>query len=99
MCLLVNLYLFVLISGLLGQKFLDGTLPSESCYVGFTNGGVTMISTMMQCTIIQMCVLPMYKELSERSPRTFLWVLLVSFSVIALFFAAFGVLGYLTYGP
>merc|ERR1712176_840316 len=54
---------------------------------------------MMQCVIIQMCVLPMYKELETRSPKRFSHVIGVSFSGLFLLFVAFAVAGSLAYGP
>lgn len=97
--LIMNAYLFAIICSLLWQKIVDHSLPAGSCSLGFASGGVTMISSMMQCIIIQMCVLPMYKELEDRSPRQFLWVLVVSFCSLGIFFCIFAVVGYVVFGP
>jgi len=97
--LMMNAYLFAIICSLLWQKTLSHSLPSGTCSLGFASGGVTMISSMMQCIIIQMCVLPMYKELEDRSPRQFFWVLVVSFCSLGAFFCVFAVAGYVVFGP
>jgi len=44
-------------------------------------GLVTLFSTLMQCGIIQMCVLPMYEDLKDRNPRRFQRAVMIAFSV------------------
>lgn len=96
---LVNCYLFAVLCHTLGSRYFEDSLPSGSCYMGFASGGVTMVSTMAQCVVIQMCILPMYKELEDRSPTKFLWVITVAFAILAGLFALFAVVGYLSFGP
>lgn len=88
----VNLYIFVLMC-------FQPKHAAHTCMLGFGRGLLAMISVMMQAVVIQMCVLPMYKELAERSPAKFRRVVLHSFSILALIFAAFSIVGYITFGP
>jgi len=91
----INVYMFVLVAGLLAQ---EGTATGV-CVAGAGTGLVTLFSTLMQCGIIQMCVLPMYEELKDRSPRQFQRAVLIAFSFLTLLFGAFSALAYLRYGP
>ncbi|CAK9007392.1 Sodium-coupled neutral amino acid transporter 2 (Amino acid transporter A2) (Solute carrier family 38 member 2) (System A amino acid transporter 2) (System A transporter 1) (System N amino acid transporter 2) [Durusdinium trenchii] len=97
--ILVNLYLM----GLVGMEFVDkiekDELPEGICEFGLAKGSVTMVSTMMQSVIIQMCVLPMYKELENRSPAKFARILIVAFSTLAVLFIFLSVAGYAAFGP
>lgn len=54
---------------------------------------------MFQAVIIQMCVLPMYEELENRSPQKFDKIVAVGFGVLFLIFCGFSALGYLFIGP
>merc|ERR1712048_1182654 len=72
-------------------------LPSV-CYVGLGKGTIAMIAAMMQAVIIQMCVLPMYEELQDRTPETFNKILNRGFSGLFGLFALFSTLGYLLFG-
>ena len=47
----------------------------------------------------QMCILPMYKDLEDRSPRRFRRALGVSFSTLFVLYAAFATVAYLHFGP
>lgn len=58
-----------------------------------------MISVMYQAVVIQMCVLPMYEELEQRSPQKFDRIVAVSFSALFLLFCGFASAGYLLVGP
>jgi vesicular inhibitory amino acid transporter len=91
----INVYMFVLVAGLLAQ---EGTAPGI-CVAGAGTGLVTLFSTLMQCGIIQMCVLPMYEELKDRNPRRFQRAVFIAFSFLTLLFGAFSALAYLRYGP
>lgn len=97
--LTINIYLIVFVCSLYGQRSWQNALPSGTCALGLSLGSVTMVSTMMQCVIIQMCVLPMYKELEDRSPQKFRSLLLIAFSILIAIFVVFAVLAYLTLGP
>merc|ERR1711988_1884263 len=46
-----------------------------------------------------MCVLPMYQELENRSPKKFDRIVAVGFSVLFIIFCGFSTLGYLYVGP
>lgn len=97
--IIVNLYLMILV----GVEFFDrldrDNLPHSICEFGLAKGSVTMASTMMQSVIIQMCVLPMYKELENRSPDKFGRILLMAFSTLAVLFIFLSVAGYVAFGP
>mmetsp|Transcript_89272 Transcript_89272/g.139744 ORF Transcript_89272/g.139744 Transcript_89272/m.139744 type:complete len:332 (-) Transcript_89272:45-1040(-) len=96
---LANVNLFALLAALLVGHGSDGSLPSETCIFGVARGGVTMISAMMQCIIIQMCVLPMYEVLENRSPQKFRRVLAVAFGALIVIFCGFSIMAYLVFGP
>jgi len=92
-----NIVLFVYIAMQFADKAVDGTLQ-PACYLGLSTGSVAMMSAMMQTVVIQMCVLPMYAEMRDRSPARFNDVIAVSFCVLFLICSGFSVLGYLTFG-
>merc|ERR1740121_2382761 len=58
-----------------------------------------MLATLAQCMIIQMCVLPMYQELEDRSPERFRRALSIAFAALAFIFGLFACLGYAIFGP
>jgi len=68
------------------------------CYFGNSIGVVAMVSAMMQSVIVQMCVLPMYAEMKDRSPAKFDKVVAVSFTTLFFVFGGFAVFGYLAFG-
>merc|ERR1740138_1374514 len=53
---------------------------------------------MMQTVVIQMCILPMYAEMQDRSPGRFKQVVAVSFLGLFVLCASFSILGYVSYG-
>eukprot|EP00932_Pfiesteria_piscicida_P010580 SRR837773.21554.p1 GENE.SRR837773.21554~~SRR837773.21554.p1 ORF type:complete len:264 (-),score=81.35 SRR837773.21554:80-802(-) len=77
----------------------EGNLPKDSCLLGAGRGIISMLAVLGQCFVVQMCVLPMYEELEDRSPRTFKRCLWTAFGVLALIFGIFALLGYVTFGP
>lgn len=92
----VNIFVFI------GTQFvyheLEATTPPH-CFLGLSMGSVAMISAMMQAVIVQMCVLPMYAEMKDRSPQKFRRVVAISFTTLFFIFAGFSVFGYLAFGP
>lgn len=90
-----NIFAFLMTSVALEEQ--GGSRPSL-CYFGLGPGSVAMVSAMMQVVVIQMCVLPMYKELENRSPAKFNRIVLVSFSVLLLLCSGFAVSGYASFG-
>jgi len=96
---LVNIYLVVLLFVSFGHDAAEGALPQDTCILGFGTGNVAMVSALMQCIIIQMCVLPMYEELENRTPRKFFRVLALSFGTLAVVFSGLASVGYLLFGP
>mmetsp|Transcript_103372 Transcript_103372/g.287825 ORF Transcript_103372/g.287825 Transcript_103372/m.287825 type:complete len:434 (+) Transcript_103372:160-1461(+) len=96
----VNIYLFILIGVLYGRKASSDTLPEGCCILGTTvRGTFSMVTVMFQAVIIQMCVLPMYKDLQDRSPRKFDKIVAVGFGVLFFIFSGFSCVGYLLVGP
>jgi len=69
------------------------------CLLGLGRGSISMLATLAQCVIIQMCVLPMYEELEERSPAKFRRVLGLAFGTLTFVFGLFAALGYAVFGP
>lgn len=92
-----NIFAFLLTTFAVEES--NGSRPFGVCVFGIAPGSVAMMSAMMQVVVIQMCVLPMYKELENRSPAKFNKVVLVSFSVLLLLCSGFAVIGYATFGP
>jgi len=96
----VNIYLFVLIGVMYGQAAEHDDLPHNCCLIGNTvRGNFAMASVMFQAVIIQMCVLPMYEELEDRSPEKFDKIVAVGFGCLFLIFCGFSIVGYLLIGP
>jgi len=96
----VNIYLFFLVFLYYSQAASSDKLPDGCCLLGFSlPGNFSMISVMYQAVVIQMCVLPMYEELEERSPQKFDRILAVSFSALLFLFCGFASAGYLLIGP
>ncbi|CAK0898825.1 unnamed protein product [Prorocentrum cordatum] len=91
----INVYIFIVVAALIAQ---EGTAPGI-CMAGAGTGLVTLFSTLMQCGILQMCVLPMYEELKGRNIRRFQRAVIIAFSFLTLLFCAFSGLAYLKYGP
>eukprot|EP01065_Artemidia_motanka_P002681 TRINITY_DN11262_c4_g1_i1.p1 TRINITY_DN11262_c4_g1~~TRINITY_DN11262_c4_g1_i1.p1 ORF type:complete len:417 (+),score=131.59 TRINITY_DN11262_c4_g1_i1:88-1338(+) len=95
--ILVNVYLFALVSSDAVYLSEEG-LPGGFCVFGVGLGSVTFVSNMMYSIILQMCMLPMYHELEDRSPKKFFWVLMGSFVFLTVLFILFAAAGYLAYG-
>eukprot|EP00929_Paragymnodinium_shiwhaense_P013720 TRINITY_DN121568_c0_g1_i1.p1 TRINITY_DN121568_c0_g1~~TRINITY_DN121568_c0_g1_i1.p1 ORF type:complete len:474 (+),score=88.93 TRINITY_DN121568_c0_g1_i1:74-1495(+) len=93
----VNVYLIILLFVLFGNHASDSSLSSDACILGIGTGSLAMLSTLSQCVIIQMCVLPMYEELQDRTPAKFRRSLLIAFASLAVLFSVFATLGYLLY--
>jgi len=90
--------LLVVVCALLGERAASEKEGGELCMFGFAEGSLTMISTVTNTIIIQMCVLPMYEVLENRSPSKFLRVLLVSFGCLSLLLSIFCLVAYLAIG-
>lgn len=93
----VTVYLFIVVSTLFAQ---EGVAP-ECCIAsgGIHEGTLTMFSTVMQCSIVQMCILPMYEELENRTPKRFGVAVGAAFSFLAVLFASFSAVAYTVFGP
>lgn len=97
MTVVVNIYIFFLIITDMVHSVADGQVEQQ-CMLNFGKGTVAMVTTMMQCVIIQMCVLPMYEDLHDRSPQKFSYLIAVSFSALFLIFTGYAMAGALAYG-
>lgn len=89
---------FMVICGQFVHSEIDGTRP-PSCFMGISTGSIAMFSAMMQTVVIQVCILPMYEELKDRSPAKFNRIVIVSFSFLFVLCSAFAVIGYMAFGP
>merc|ERR1719382_2327766 len=69
LAVVVNVYIFIVMALQPGKGQAKG--QAGICLVGDGRGDISMISVMMMAIVIQMCVLPMYKELEDRSPTKF----------------------------
>jgi len=86
-----------------GRRFISelddgGAALAPPCALGFSPGAIAMFSAMMQAVVIQMCVLPMYEELKDRSVAKFEKINFFGFTFVFIFFALFAVVGYVAYG-
>merc|ERR1719487_2654071 len=98
LAVVANATIFAFLFTTFAVEEVNGNRP-PICYFGVGPGSVAMMSAMMQVVVIQMCVLPMYAELENRSPAKFNRIVTVSFSILLFLCAGFAVSGYLTYGP
>jgi amino acid permease len=92
---LVNVYIFMLLCALHEVE----PAPADVCFLGFSTGSIAMVSAMMQAVIIQMCILPMYQQLEDRSPQKFRGIVMTAFSGLFAIFGGFSAIAYLTFGP
>lgn len=97
LAVLATANVFAVICSQFAHTEFTGTRP-QSCLMGLSTGTIAMFSAMMQTVVIQMCILPMYQELEDRSPKKFNRILAVSFSSLFVLCSAFAVIGYLTFG-
>lgn len=91
LAVLVNAYIFAVM-------LFEPKNPEGVCLLGAGEGTLAIVSVMAQAIVIQMCVLPMYQEMEDRTPAKFKRAVAVSFSSLACIFIAFAVVGYLTFG-
>eukprot|EP00931_Biecheleriopsis_adriatica_P041503 TRINITY_DN23713_c0_g1_i1.p1 TRINITY_DN23713_c0_g1~~TRINITY_DN23713_c0_g1_i1.p1 ORF type:complete len:434 (-),score=93.38 TRINITY_DN23713_c0_g1_i1:64-1365(-) len=86
------------ILGLLAIIYATEQDAPKICQLGFSWGSVAMLSAMMQTVVIQVCVLPMYGEMKNRSPGHFDKVIMNSFGILFLICSSFALLGYHVFG-
>jgi len=103
--ILVNIYLFMVVCyfGISSPAKLTSMLPGDPwvgpvCYLAFSKGGVAMFSALMMGLIIQMCVLPFYQELQDRSVAKFRTILKKAFVFLFFLFAGFLYMSLLAFG-
>ena len=97
-----NVYVCVLLLSLFAsgwRKPAADETDHDCCMLGFGEGNVTMVSALMQAAVVQMCILPMYEEMSQRSPRRFAACMGFSFSFVAVLFVTFCGVAYFVLGP
>eukprot|EP00405_Crypthecodinium_cohnii_P008872 CAMPEP_0206439352 /NCGR_PEP_ID=MMETSP0324_2-20121206/12158_1 /ASSEMBLY_ACC=CAM_ASM_000836 /TAXON_ID=2866 /ORGANISM="Crypthecodinium cohnii, Strain Seligo" /LENGTH=488 /DNA_ID=CAMNT_0053906953 /DNA_START=57 /DNA_END=1523 /DNA_ORIENTATION=- len=97
--LVVNVYLIIVLVGYFFDKLAHNSLPEDVCLFGVAKGAVSMLAILAQCVIIQMCVLPMYEELEDRSPKKFSKGLWTAFLALSVIFSVFAGTGYASFGP
>ncbi|CAE7674899.1 slc38a7 [Symbiodinium pilosum] len=92
-----NVYLVLLITTLFASQ---SNQPSRHsfCWLGTGPGIITMGSALMQSMIFQMCAVPMYEMLEDRSIRRFSICLTVSFCFVFLLFTMLCLMGLSLYG-
>lgn len=92
--LVVTIYLLVLIN----YNWAVDDTPKAICYMGIGRGSIAYLSTMMYSVAIQMCVLPMYQELENRTPKRFFKVIVYAFGALMITYCTFSVSGYFSFG-
>lgn len=97
LAVVANANIFSFLLALYTMEEMEGSRPPV-CYFGLAKGSVAMVSAMMQVVVIQMCALPMYGELENRSPAKFNQIVVVSFGILMLLCCGFSVAGYATFG-
>jgi len=90
---------FVYILFLTMVSVFQSGVKNEVCYLGKGLGGIAMVGGMANCVVVQICVLPMYGELADRSLEKMNRAVRVSFAGLFVLFAGFTVAGYLLFGP
>jgi amino acid permease len=98
LAILVNVNLLVLIFYLFGKGAAEDSLGPDLCWLGFGKGTLTMVSTTTNSIIAQMCILPMYQVIENRTPERFCRVLFISFGCLFGLLVAFSVLAYMAFG-
>merc|ERR1712137_1317662 len=73
--------------------------PSGTCVLGIGEGTMSMVASLVQAIVIQMCVLPMYQDMKDRSPPRFCRSVNISFLVVFVLFSTYFTVGYITFGP
>jgi amino acid permease len=92
LAVIVNIYLFLLVTG-------DSVSAQRStCVLGFGQGAITFVSTLGTAVVIQMCLLPLYRDMEGASPKKFRRAVNVSFAGVCLLFIAFAVIADVAYG-
>jgi amino acid permease len=71
---------------------------SRVCLLGWGVGDLTMLAVLMMATSAQQCMLPLYKEMENRSVRRFAVLQLTAVVVIVVLLSVVAIAGYLRYG-
>merc|ERR1719487_2665679 len=94
MAILVNVYLFFLILGATPS----GAATTDGCFLGWGIGSVAYFSTLECCVVIQMCLLPMFESMENRSAPLFKSAVNRSFMLVFVLFSAFVTAADFAYG-
>jgi len=95
----VSVAVIIFLFGVLIQTLASESEPQHNvCGFGTGPGVVTYFSVLMNSVIIQMCVLPMYAELKDRTPAKFNLIVNTAFGTLILLFCAFATVGYMAFG-
>merc|ERR1712113_1342396 len=76
----------------------DSTSLGPICNLAFSKGSVAMFSALMMGIIIQMCVLPFYEELEDRSVPKFRMIIIKSFTFLFFLFGGFFYMSLIAFG-
>ena len=61
-------------------------------------GAITFVSTLGTAVVIQMCLLPLYADMENPSPKKFRRAVNVAFAAVGFLFVAFAVIADVAYG-
>ncbi|CAE7837720.1 PGA [Symbiodinium microadriaticum] len=92
-----NVYLVLLITSIFTFQS-EATSRHSFCWLGAGPGIITMGSALMQSMIFQMCTMPMYEVLEDRSVRRFSICLAISFGFVFFLFTTLCLMGLSLYG-
>lgn len=92
-----NVYLVLLITSIFTFQS-EVTSHHSFCWLGAGPGIITMGSALMQSMIFQMCTMPMYEVLEDRSVRRFSICLAISFGFVFFLFTTLCLMGLSLYG-
>merc|ERR1712100_660619 len=90
----VNIYLFILIL----VAVPSGAATTDACFLGWGIGSVAYFSTLECCLVIQMCLLPMFESMENRSAERFKSAVDRSFMLVFVLFSAFVTAADFAYG-
>merc|ERR550525_1864890 len=97
--IVVNIYLFgAVFYFAIDSPKEDSTQFGPICNLAFTKGSVSMFSALMMGIIIQMCVLPFYEELEDRSVEKFGRIIRKSFVFLFILFGGFFYMSLVAFG-
>lgn len=94
----LTVFVFIVLMVLLIIELCNSEKTTEVVWFGYGEGSVTLLAGISNCITIQVCMLPMYAELEDRTPAKMNRVITKSFVALYAMFAAYAVVGYLAFG-